>query len=245
MVAVWQGNLRTSLRGGLFSRRPKPGRLSVMNRWTREFIELARSAGALKLGRFDLKSGRASPYFFNAGAFCDGRLIASVADCYAAAIVAATVDSGVEFHLIFGPAYKGIPLATSVATSLYRHHGINVPVAYDRKEAKDHGEGGRLVGAPVSGRVLVVDDVISAGTAFAAARQLIEQAGARVSALVVGLDRQERGTGNDSARSEIENDGVSVVAVASLDDLIAALEGDGAASKSLSDMLEYRTRYGA
>ena len=212
-----------------------------MNNWTREFIELARSAGALRLGRFELKSGRVSPYFFNAGAFCDGRHIASVADCYADAIV----DAGVDFDLLFGPAYKGIPLATSVAVSLYRRHGVNVPVAYDRKEAKDHGEGGRLVGAPVAGRVLVVDDVISAGTAFTAARRLIEQAGARVSALVVGLDRQERGTGNDSARSEIENDGVSVVAVASLDDLIAALEGDGAASKSLSDMLEYRTRYGA
>jgi len=212
-----------------------------MNNWTREFIELAHSAGALRLGRFELKSGRVSPYFFNAGAFCDGRHIASVADCYADAIV----DAGVEFDLLFGPAYKGIPLATSVAVSLYRRHGVNVPVAYDRKEAKDHGEGGRLVGAPVAGRVLVVDDVISAGTAFTAARRLIEQAGARVSALVVGLDRQERGTGNDSARSEIENDGVSVVAVASLDDLIAALEGDGAASKSLSDMLEYRTRYGA
>jgi orotate phosphoribosyltransferase len=216
-----------------------------MHDWTRKFIDLARSAGALKLGRFELKSGRVSPYFFNAGAFCDGRHIASVADCYADAIAAATVDSAVEFDLIFGPAYKGIPLATSVAVSLYRHHGINVPVAYDRKEAKDHGEGGRLVGAPVSGRVLVVDDVISAGTAFTAARQLIEQAGARVSALVVGLDRQERGTGEVSARSEIESSGVSVVAVASLDDLITALQGDAAESKSLSDMLDYRTRYGA
>lgn len=212
-----------------------------MNTWTRDFIELARSAGALRLGHFELKSGRVSPYFFNAGAFCTGRHIASVADCYADAIV----DSGVEFDLVFGPAYKGIPLATSVAISLYRRHGIDVPVAYDRKEAKDHGEGGRLVGAPVAGRVLVVDDVISAGTAFTAARRLIEQSGARVGALVVGLDRQERGTGDVSARSEIESDGISVVSVASLDDLIAALEGDGPESKSLSDMLEYRTRYGA
>ncbi|MBL37174.1 MAG: orotate phosphoribosyltransferase [Xanthomonadales bacterium] len=222
-----------------------------MKEWTREFIELARSAGALKLGRFELKSGRMSPYFFNAGAFCDGRHIASVADCYADAIVAAMTDSGLEFDLVFGPAYKGIPLATSVAISLYRRHGINVPVAYDRKEAKDHGEGGRLVGAPVAGKVLVVDDVISAGTAFTAASRLIEQAGARVSALVVGLDRQERGTGDGSARSDIERTGVSVVAVASLDDLITTLEGDGSDSgpkagpESLSDMLEYRTRYGA
>lgn len=218
-----------------------------MNQWTREFIDLARSAGALKLGRFELKSGRVSPYFFNAGAFCDGRYIASVADCYADAIASDIVDAGLEFDLIFGPAYKGIPLATSVAISLYRRHGINVPVTYDRKEAKDHGEGGRFVGAPVSGRVLVVDDVISAGTAFTAARRLIEAAGARVAALVVGLDRQERGTGEVSARSEIESDGVSVLAVACLDDLIAALEADGpeSESESLSDMLAYRTRYGA
>jgi len=216
-----------------------------MNNWTREFIELARSAGALKLGRFELKSGRVSPYFFNAGAFCDGRLIASVADCYADAIVAAMAESGLEFDLVFGPAYKGIPLATSVAVSLYRRHGINVPVAYDRKEAKDHGEGGRLVGAPVAGRVLVVDDVISAGTAFTAARQLIESAGARVSTLVVGLDRKERGTGQGSARSEIVESGISVVAVADLDDLISALKDGGSSAESLSAMLQYRTRYGA
>ena len=212
-----------------------------MNIWTREFIELARSAGALRFGRFELKSGRISPYFFNAGAFCDGRDIASVADSYANAVV----DSGIEFDLVFGPAYKGIPLATSVAISLYRHHGINVPVAYDRKEAKDHGEGGRLVGAPVAGRVLVVDDVISAGTAFTAARRLVERAGGRVTALAVGLDRQERGTCKVSARSEIENDGIQVVAVSCLDDLIVALQGDGPESKTLSDMLEYRTQYGA
>lgn len=216
-----------------------------MKPWTRDFIGLARSAGALRLGRFELKSGRISPYFFNAGAFCHGRQIAAVADCYADAIVA----SGIEFDLIFGPAYKGIPLATSVAISLYRGHGIDVPVAYDRKEAKDHGEGGRLVGAPVSGRALVVDDVISAGTAFAAARELMRRAGASVSALAVGLDRQERGTGADSARSEIENHGVQVVAVACLDDLIEALQGDDpkveTETGTLADMLEYRTRYGA
>src|SRR6056297_1885128 len=242
MVAVWREVLRTSLHGPA-RRCPgrKPGRLSRMNNWTREFIELAHSAGALRLGRFELKSGRVSPYFFNAGAFCDGRHIASVADCYADAIV----DAGVDFDLLFGPAYKGIPLATSVAVSLYRRHGVNVPVAYDRKEAKDHGEGGRLVGAPVAGRVLVVDDVISAGTAFTAARQLIESAGARVSTLVVGLDRKERGTGQGSARSEIVESGISVVAVADLDDLISALKDGGSSAESLSAMLQYRTRYGA
>jgi len=212
-----------------------------MHAWTRQFIGLARAAGALKFGRFELKSGRVSPYFFNAGAFCEGRHIAGVADCYADAIV----DAGVEFDVMFGPAYKGIPLATSVAFSLYRRHGIDVPMAYDRKEVKNHGEGGRLVGAPVRGRVLVVDDVISAGTAFSAAEALITHSGARVVALAVGLDRQERGTSALSARSEIAGRGIEVLAVAGLDDLIRAIEGDDSSSDLLSDMLDYRERYGA
>jgi len=220
---------------------PGGAKLPRMESWTRNFIDLARSAGALKFGRFELKSGRVSPYFFNAGAFCDGRHIAAVADCYADAIV----DSGIEFDLIFGPAYKGIPLATSIAISLYCRHGVNAPVAYDRKETKDHGEGGRLVGAPVAGRVLVVDDVISAGTAFGAAEALIARDGAKVTALVVGLDRRERGTGAISARAEISARGIDVVAVAGLDDLIRTLEGDDSSSQLLSDMLVYRERYGA
>lgn len=212
-----------------------------MHTWTRRFIELAREAGALKFGEFELKSGRISPYFFNAGAFDHGRLIAGVADAYADAIVA----SGVEFDALFGPAYKGIPLAAGVAIALYARHGRDVPVAYNRKEAKGHGEGGVLVGAPVRGRIMVVDDVISAGTAFAQARDLVAAAGAEVTALTVGLDRQERGTAGASARSQIESDGVAVIAVATLDDLIAALErGEGAGSR-LSAMLEYRARYGA
>jgi orotate phosphoribosyltransferase len=212
-----------------------------MEAWTRTFIDLARRAGALKFGRFELKSGRISPYFFNAGAFSSGRLIAGVADCYADAIV----DSGIGFDLLFGPAYKGIPLATSVAASLFTRHGLDVPVAYNRKEAKDHGEGGVLVGAPVSGRVLVVDDVISAGTAFGEAERLIGAAGASVAALAVGLDRQERGTEGDSARSQIEGRGVAVVAVSTLDDLIADVESDSSSAAILSDMLAYRERYGA
>ena len=128
-----------------------------MEAWTRTFIDLARRAGALKFGRFELKSGRISPYFFNAGAFSSGRLIAGVADCYADVIV----DSAIGFDLLFGPAYKGIPLATSVASSLFNRHGLDVPVAYNRKEAKDHGEGGNVVGAPLAGRVVVVDDVLT------------------------------------------------------------------------------------
>jgi len=212
-----------------------------MQAWTRKFIELAREAGALQFGEFELKSGRRSPYFFNAGAFCTGRLIAGVADCYADAIVA----SGVEFDALFGPAYKGIPLSAGVAMSLYARHGLDVPVAYNRKEAKNHGEGGALVGATPSGRVMVVDDVISAGTAFAEARRIIERAGARVAALAVGLDRLERGTGRGPARSQITAAGVSVVSVATLDDLIAALGGDDAEVETRSAMLAYRREYGA
>lgn len=211
-----------------------------MKPWTERFITLAREAGALRFGEFELKSGRISPYFFNAGAFCSGRILAGVAECYAAAIVDAIVDAGVEFDVLFGPAYKGIPLAATVAASLYRDHGRDVPVAWNRKEAKNHGEGGTTVGARLDGRVLVIDDVISAGTAFAEARALIESAGGQVVALTVGLDRQERGTGTGSARSELENQGIAVTAVAALDDLIASLDGE-----MRSAMLDYRTRYGA
>ncbi|PKL94893.1 MAG: orotate phosphoribosyltransferase [Gammaproteobacteria bacterium HGW-Gammaproteobacteria-8] len=212
-----------------------------MSKHTERFIDLARSAGALKFGRFELKSGRISPYFFNAGEFSYGRLIAEVADCYADAIVAA----GVKFDRIFGPAYKGIPLAATVAASLWQRHGLNLPVAYNRKEAKDHGEGGQLVGAPLTGRVLVVDDVVSAGTAFAEARAIIEAAGAEVSALAVGLDRQERGQAADSAAAEIAAGGVQVVAVATLDALIEAIRREPSNSELLSAMLDYRLQYGA
>ncbi|MDT8450291.1 MAG: orotate phosphoribosyltransferase [Wenzhouxiangellaceae bacterium] len=212
-----------------------------MQDWTDRFIDLAREAGALQFGHFELKSGRVSPYFFNAGRFDEGRTIAGVADCYADAIVA----SGVEFDLLFGPAYKGIPLATAVAVSLYRRHERSVPVAWNRKEAKDHGEGGQLVGAAVDGRVLVVDDVISAGTAFGQARAIIERAGGRVVGLAVGLDRQERGSDRQSARAEIVAAGVDVISVAALDDLITQLERDDSNTGFLSDMLEYRLLFGA
>ncbi|MDT8439381.1 MAG: orotate phosphoribosyltransferase [Wenzhouxiangellaceae bacterium] len=217
-----------------------------MQPWTRQFIDLALEAGALKFGRYTLKSGRVSPYFFNAGAFCSGRLLGAVADAYADAIVDAMVDAGVEFDLLFGPAYKGIPLAATVAASLWQRHRIDIPVAYNRKEAKDHGEGGSLVGAPLAGRVLVVDDVISAGTAFADARARIEQAGAHIVALAIGLDRQERaGDGMQGAARALADQGIRVVAVARLDDLIAALQtGPRSNSSMLSAMLDYRERYG-
>lgn len=212
-----------------------------MQDWTQRFIDLAQQAGALKFGRFELKSGRISPYFFNAGEFSSGALIAGVAACYADAIAAA----GPAFDVLFGPAYKGIPLSATIAMALHERHGIDVPVAYNRKEAKLHGEGGLVVGAPLAGRALVVDDVISAGTAFAEAERLIRSAGGRVAGLALGLDRQERGTGATSARSELEERGVAVIAVATLDDLIDALERRDSSSEVLSDMLAYRARYGA
>ncbi|MCA1778933.1 MAG: orotate phosphoribosyltransferase [Xanthomonadaceae bacterium] len=212
-----------------------------MKPWTQKFIELAREVEALRYGRFELKSGRISPYFFNAGRFCDGRSILGVAECYADAIV----DSGIVFDLVFGPAYKGIPLAAAVSVSLYQRHRINVPVVYNRKEAKAHGERGVVVGAELKGRVLVVDDVISAGTAFDQARRLIEQAGAEVAALAVGLDRQERGTGAASAGSDLKQKGIELIAVAGLDDLVANLQAGESASELRSAMLEYQSRYGA
>ncbi|MDT8409302.1 MAG: orotate phosphoribosyltransferase [Wenzhouxiangellaceae bacterium] len=212
-----------------------------MKSWTRDFLQLARSVEALRFGSFELKSGRISPYFFNAGRFCQGRSISIVADCYADAIV----DSGVEFDLLFGPAYKGIPLATAVSVSLFRKYGIDCPVSYNRKESKAHGEGGELVGAALAGRVLVVDDVISAGTAFSQVQRIIEQCPARVVALAVGLDRQERGGGATSAGAELKAAGIEVIAVAGLDDLVADLRACNSSSPMLSDMLEYRTRYGA
>ncbi len=165
-----------------------------------EFIELARRCDVLKFGEFTLKSGRISPYFFNAGAFSSGRTLADLGRCYAQCIV----DSGVHFDVLLGPAYKGIPLAAATAVALADHHGLDVPFAYNRKEAKNHGEGGMLVGAPLRGRVLVIDDVITAGTAVREVISMITDAGADLAGVVIGLDRQERGAGDCSAVQEVE-----------------------------------------
>jgi len=220
-----------------------------MNEWTTDFIALAREVEALRFGRFELKSGRISPYFFNAGRFCTGASLARLADCYADAIADHCAAHDVEFDVLFGPAYKGIPLSAAVAVRLLDRHGIDVPVAYNRKEAKDHGEGGTLVGAPVEGRVLVIDDVLSAGTAFAEARRMIEAAGGRVVAFAVGLDRQERGTDRTSAGSQLKAAGIDVIAIATLADLVDALRQTPARhapeSADLSAMLDYQREYGA
>ncbi|MEM7053144.1 MAG: orotate phosphoribosyltransferase [Pseudomonadota bacterium] len=220
-----------------------------MKPWTKQFIELAIASEALRFGDFTLKSGRKSPYFFNAGQFNDGRTLALLADCYADAMAHAIEHEGLEFDLLFGPAYKGIPLAAVVAVSLMRRHGLNVPVAYNRKEAKAHGEGGMMVGAAIRGRVLILDDVLSGGTAFNECRPLIEQCGGSVVGLIVGLDRQERARHSALSASEtIMATGAKVIAVAALEDLIEQLEqtmdGSQDQSEKLSAMLAFQSEYG-
>jgi orotate phosphoribosyltransferase len=210
------------------------------------FIDLALSRDALRFGTFKLKSGRESPYFFNAGLLNDGKAAAVLGRCYAAALLA----SGVEFDVLFGPAYKGIPLVTTTAVALAEHHGRNAPFAFNRKEAKDHGEGGNLVGAPLRGRVVIVDDVITAGTAIRESLDIIRGAGAQPVAVMLALDRQERGQGTRSAVQELEAEhGLKCVSVVTLATLIEALSsGSGGSSRVSADQLTalraYRDRYG-
>ena len=184
-----------------------------------EFVRFAVESGVLRFGEFKTKAGRMSPYFFNAGLFDDGAKLGRLAQFYAQALLA----SGVGFDMVFGPAYKGIPLAATVAVELARL-GKNVPFAYNRKEAKDHGEGGTLVGAPLAGRVAILDDVISAGTSVRESVEIIRAGGATPCGVVIALDRMERGTGELSAVQEVQRDyGIPVIAVATLDDLMAFL----------------------
>ena len=207
----------------------------------RRFFELALAKGNLRFGSFTLKSGRSSPYFFNAGGFDDGASLAGLAECYADAIAA----SGLEFDMLFGPAYKGIPLAAATAMTLHARHGRNVPYAFNRKEAKDHGEGGTIVGAPLAGRVLVIDDVISAGTSMRESIAIIGDAGAATAGIAIALDRQERGQGTRSAAQEVEAEfGIPCVAIAGLDDLIAYLEARDVPGIDINAIQEYRERYG-
>lgn len=191
-----------------------------MQEYQRTFIDLAMSRNALRFGSFKLKSGRDSPYFFNAGLFNDGEAIAVLGQCYAAALV----RSGLEFDMLFGPAYKGIPLATTTAVALAEHHHRSVPWAFNRKEAKDHGEGGNIVGSPLKGRVVIVDDVITAGTAIREAVDIIRAAGATPAGVALALDRQERGQGSKSAVQEVSAEyGLRCVSILTLSDLIDAL----------------------
>ncbi|HSY06665.1 MAG TPA: orotate phosphoribosyltransferase [Steroidobacteraceae bacterium] len=210
------------------------------------FVDLALRRNALRFGRFTLKSGRESPYFFNAGLFNDGESLGVLGRCYAAAIDA----SGLGFDMLFGPAYKGIALATATAVALCAAHGRNVAFAFNRKESKDHGEGGRIVGAPLSGRVLIVDDVLTAGTAVRESLDLIRQAQAQPAGVALILDRQERGQGQTSAVQELEQQGLKCVSIVTLDELIEALSrpADGRArisDEQLTSLRAYRQRYGA
>ncbi len=212
-----------------------------MRAYKREFIELALELGVLRFGEFTLKSGRVSPYFFNAGLFNTGYAAAKLGRYYATAVA----ESDVRFDMLFGPAYKGIPLATLTAASLAEHHDLDVPYAFNRKEAKAHGEGGSVVGAPLSGGVLIVDDVITAGTAVREAYQIISAAGAEVVGLVISLDRQERGEGPFSAVQELKNSlGIPVISIVQLDDVIGILEESSEYEAYLEPVLSYRRQYG-
>ena len=218
---------------------PDTGTLAA-SELSREFIAFACELGVLRFGEFKTKAGRLSPYFFNAGLFCDGASLARLSDFYARRILGA----GVDFDMLFGPAYKGIPLAAGAAMAL-AGLGRNLPYVYNRKEAKDHGEGGTLVGAPLKGRVLIIDDVISAGTSVRESVELIRAAGATPAAVLIALDRQERGQGELSAVQEVEsNYGIPVISVASLTDLIDYLSGHPQLETNLAAVRAYRRSYG-
>jgi len=205
-----------------------------------EFIQFAVAQNVLRFGEFKTKAGRMSPYFFNAGLFHDGNALRRLAQFYAKAIL----ESGVGFDMLFGPAYKGIPLAAAIAVVL-AEQGQNAGFSYNRKEEKDHGEGGSLVGAPLHGRVLIVDDVISAGTSVRQSISLIRSAGARPCGLAIALDRMERGAGERSAVQEVEADyGLPVVSIANLDDLLGYLQKDPRRDAELGAVRRYRERYG-
>ncbi|MGM0430604.1 MAG: orotate phosphoribosyltransferase [Pseudomonadota bacterium] len=212
-----------------------------MKAYQKEFIEFAIERGVLKFGEFTLKSGRTSPYFFNAGLFNKGSDLARLGRFYAAALV----DSGINFDVLFGPAYKGIPIATATAVALYDHHQQDTPYCFNRKEKKDHGEGGNLVGSALEGKVMLVDDVITAGTAIREAMDIVRANGAELSGVLIALDRQEKGKGELSAIQEVERDfNAQVVSIVSLNDVITFLKDDGTFKEYLPKVEAYRAEFG-
>ncbi|MCF7487694.1 orotate phosphoribosyltransferase [Vibrio sp. A2-1] len=212
-----------------------------MKAYQREFIEFALEKEVLKFGEFTLKSGRKSPYFFNAGLFNTGRDLARLGRFYAAALA----DSGIEFDVLFGPAYKGIPIATTTAVALADHHDVDTLYCFNRKEAKNHGEGGNLVGSELEGRIMLVDDVITAGTAIRESMEIIQANGADLAGVLVAIDRQEKGKGELSAIQEVERDfGCAIISIVSLTDLVTFLEEKGTDAAHLESVKAYRAQYG-
>lgn len=212
-----------------------------MQAYQREFLDFVITTNVLRFGEFTLKSGRVSPYFFNSGLFNTGSAIARLGRYYAAAIE----DSGIDYDMIFGPAYKGIPLAVSAASALADHHNRDIPYAFNRKEAKDHGEGGIIVGAPLEGKVLIIDDVISAGTSVRESLEMIETAQAQAAGVVIALDRQERGQGELSAIQEVAQQyGIQVANIVKLNDLITYLEEKQNMQQPLEAVRAYAEQYG-
>ena len=212
-----------------------------MKDYQREFIEFALKKQVLRFGEFTLKSGRVSPYFFNAGLFNTGGDLARLGRFYAAALA----DSGIDFDLLFGPAYKGIPIATTTAVALADHHNMDIPYCFNRKEAKTHGEGGSLVGSPLEGKIMLVDDVITAGTAIRESMEIIKAHGAELSGVLIALDRQEKGQGELSAIQEVERDfNTAVIAIVSLADVITYLADKPEMQQHLESVKAYRAKYG-
>ncbi len=212
-----------------------------MQDYQREFLDFAIDVGVLRFGEFTLKSGRVSPYFFNSGLFNTGASLARLGRYYARAVM----DSGIAFDMIYGPAYKGIPLAAALAIALADHHDRDLPYAFNRKEAKDHGEGGVIVGAPLAGRVLIIDDVISAGTSVRESVDIIQASGATPAGVVIALDRQERGQGETSAIQEVERDyGLKVASIVQLNNLVEYLGKSAEMAGHLAAIRAYREQYG-
>ncbi len=209
--------------------------------YQREFIQFAIDTNVLKFGEFTLKSGRVSPYFFNAGLFCSGEALRKLGKFYAAALQ----QSGVEYDLLFGPAYKGIPLAATTAVALANDFQLDVPYVFNRKEAKDHGEGGTLVGAELKGRALIIDDVITAGTAIREVMTILDHEGAKPAGVLIALDRQEKGRAELSAIQEVERDyNIPVISIITLAQLIEFLEENNEMSDALVAIRKYREDYG-
>jgi len=213
-----------------------------MQDFRREFLDFAIQAGVLRFGQFTLKSGRSSPYFFNTGLFDSGNGLAQLGRFYARAII----QSGIKFDMIFGPAYKGIPLAAATVIALSDYHGLDIPYAFDRKEAKDHGEGGNVVGAPLQGRVLIIDDVITAGLSAAYSIELIRKNKAEAAGFVIALDRQEKTADSDTSALQLlqQEQGLPVFSIATLEDLVELLQQDAEKSGILSEIQDYREEYG-